>query len=122
VGTGESRALGLLFVLCALLWLAGAFALSAHTPLLSMGELVCGAVQAVAAAYLMLTTRPSGQRDHGAGEAATFCLAAGIGLAAIGFALSPLTPWMYPAVLIVLCGVGLVAWSPQALRGRHPGG
>jgi hypothetical protein len=121
MGTGESRALAVLFVFGTLLWLAGTFAVYSHGLLLSLGGLLCGALQAVAAAYLMLTTRPSGQRDHGAAEATTFCLTAGIGLAAIGFALSPLTPALYPALFTALCGVGLIAWSPQALRRRPEG-
>jgi hypothetical protein len=116
VGTVESRALAVVFVFGTLLWLAGAFALSSHGPLLSLGELLCGALGAVAAAYLFLTTRPSGRRDHGAAEATTFCLSSGTGLAAIGFALSPLTPRPYPALFIALCGIGLIAWSPRALR------
>jgi len=116
MGTGETRALGVLFVFGTLLWLAAALALYSDGPLLSLGGLLCGALGAVAAAYLILTTRPSGQRDHGTAEAATFCLTSGAGLAAIGFALSPLTAWPSPALLVALCGVGLVAWSPRALR------
>jgi hypothetical protein len=122
MGTGETRALSLLFVLATLLWLAGALALYSDGPLLTLGELLAGALGAVAAAYLILTTRPSGRRDHGAAEATIFCLASGTGVAAIGFALSPLTAWKYPALPIALCGIGLIAWSPRALRcGRARG-
>jgi hypothetical protein len=109
-----------LFALGVLLWLAGALDPFPDMPLLSVAALAAGSLQAVAAAHLLLVSRPSGSRDHTAKQSATFCLVFGIGVAAIGLAVSPLTPWLSPAIVFAVGGLALIAWSPQALARQDP--
>jgi hypothetical protein len=118
-GRNRVRAFVGLFVLGVLLWATGALDPAPDLPLLSVGGLIVGGLQAVVAAYLLLTSRPSGEREHSIRQSITFCLTFGVGLAAIGFAISPVTPWISPAIVFALGGLALIAWSPQAFDRRR---
>jgi len=112
---GRMRVFLVMLVAGGVLWLAGTVELF-RQPLLSIAILLCGGLAAVAGAFLLLTARPSGRRDHGPRESAAFCLSCGIGAASIGFALSPLTSWFLPGTIFAVGGMALIAWAPQALQ------
>jgi hypothetical protein len=116
---GRGYAFSGLILIGFMFWLSGAIDLFPQMPLLSLAALLCGSLQAVAAAYLLLTTRPSGQRDHRVAEGVAFCMSFAFGVAAIGFAISPLTTWLSPAIDFVVGGLTLIAWSPQAFVRRR---
>jgi MFS family permease len=78
-----------------------------------------GGLLAVTAAYLLLNTPPSGRRIQSRAEEAAFCLTFAVGLAAIGFALSPVTAWLTPALIFLIGGLFLIAWTPQAFARRR---
>lgn len=118
-GTHLGRSLVGICALGCLLWVAGSMEIFVTTPLLCLLALFWGSLQAIGAAYLLLTRRPSGARDHTAAEGTVFCLSFGTGLAAIGLAASPLTPWTWPGLVLVLGGVAMMAWSPQAFELRN---
>lgn len=111
---GRARALGLLMFIGLAMWIVGAVNLVPETPLLSIALLIGGGIQASAAAFLLLASRPSGQLDHRFMEACWFCGTLGAGVASIGLAISPLTRWWMPALAFAAGGVALIAWSPQA--------
>lgn len=104
-----------------MLWLAGTVELFPQ-PTLCVAILLCGGPAAVAGAFLLLTDRPSGRREHGPRESAGFCLSCGVGAASIGLALSPLSGWLLPGMIFAAGGVALIAWAPQALVPRSAPG
>ena len=120
---GKRRgALALLLLLGLLMWGAGALNAFDAAPLLSLAALVGGGLLTVAAGFLLLASRPSGRVDHGREEVAWFCASFGIGLASLGFAVSPFTHWLLPALVFAMGGVALMAWAPQALGRTRPKG
>lgn len=111
---GRAWALALLMIVGLTMWAAGTLNVFAASPLLSLGVLVAGGIQAVAGGYLLLNSRPSGRLDHCFGEVSWFCGSCGAGLAFIGLALSPLTHWGFPALVFAVGGLALILWAPQA--------
>jgi len=106
--------LALLMVVGLATWVAGALNVFGASPLLSLGVLVAGGIQAVAAGFVLLNSRPSGRLDHCFGEVGWFCGSCGAGLAFIGLAISPLTHWWFPALVFAAGGLALILWAPQA--------
>jgi hypothetical protein len=105
------------------MWSAGAVDMTGESPLLSIGLLLAGGIQAVWAGFVLLNSRPSGRLAHSQAQAAGFCLCCGGGLASLGLAISPLTRWLLPALLFAAGGLALIFWAPQALaRRRERGG
>lgn len=117
-GGSHGRAYCVAFVVGLLLWVVGVLDPLRGMPLLSIAVLAAGSLQSVGAAYLLLASRPSGTRDHSARQSLVFCLTFAAGVAAIGFAISPVTTWLSPAIIFALGGLALIAWSPQAFT-RH---
>jgi hypothetical protein len=99
-----------------LMWSAEAVDMTGESPLLWIGLLLAGGIQAVWAGFVPLNSRPSGRLAHSQEQMAGFCLCCGIGLASIGLAISPLTRWLLPAFLFALGGVALIVWAPQGFH------
>lgn len=102
-----------------LMWLAGATDFIGGSPLLSLALLLGGGIQAVWAGFVLLNRQPSGRLVHSQEQATAFCLCCGIGVACLGFAISPLTPWLLPALFFAAGGLALIIWAPQALARRR---
>jgi hypothetical protein len=120
---GKRRgALALLLLLGLLMWGAGALNAFDRAPLLSLGALIGGGVLTVFAGFLLLASRPSGRIDHVRENVIWFCASFGIGLASLGFAISPFTHWLLPALVFAGGGVALMAWATQALGRTRPKG
>ena len=83
--------------------------------LLSLVLLVLGGVVVATTGMLLLASRPSGRLEHRRDEAALACGSFGIGLASLGFAISPQTRWTVPAAVFAIGGIALMAWAPHAL-------
>lgn len=115
--SGRHRTLTSLFFIGLGLWVAGA--LDLFGTLLSAWALITGSLLAVTAAYVLLNTPPSGRRAQSRAGEAAFCFTFAVGLAAIGFAISPVTAWFSPAVIFLIGGLFLIAWSPQAFPHRR---
>jgi hypothetical protein len=116
----RSRAWGLLavFLFGLLLWVAGALNVFGDHHLLTLCALLAGGLLAASAGLVLLGTPASGLLGYGREEVVWFCGTFGIGLAAIGCAISPITSWLWPGLLFALGGVFLMAWASQALRRR----
>lgn len=99
------------------LWLCGILSVFGETSVVSSLSLIVGVVATVAAAFVLLLARADRDAPYSqlTGDGAlAFCLAFGVGLAALGLALSGAFP--VPARLIFgIGGLALIVWSPQAL-------
>jgi hypothetical protein len=113
----RSRTWGLLalFLLGLLLWTAGTLNVFGGQHLLVVCVLLVGGVLTAGAGLMLFGTPPSGVLRHRPEDALWFCGTFGFGLAAIGFAISPVTDWLWPGLLFVLGGIFLMAWAVQAL-------
>ncbi|HET8565804.1 MAG TPA: hypothetical protein VFL77_04940 [Solirubrobacterales bacterium] len=112
-----------LLLLGLLMWAAGAMDVTAGSPLLALGLLLAGGIQAVWAGFVLLNRRPSGRLAHSQEQTFGFCLCCGVGVASLGLAISPLTRWLLPALFFATGGLALILWAPQALgRRRQRGG
>jgi hypothetical protein len=118
-----SQAWGLLalFVLGLLLWVAGAVGLFGERPLLVVCALLGGGLLVASSGFVPLGAPIPGSPDYGREEVLWFCGTFGVGLAAIGLAISPITRWLWPGLLFALGGTFLVGWAAQALRPRGTG-
>ena len=119
MSTVRRRALLSLIFAGMFLWAGGALDVFASLPLVPVSALIIGSLLAVTAAYALLNDPRSGRRSHSLEEDAEFCLAFAAGLVAIGFAISPVTAWLSPAVFFLIGGLLLIAWSPQAFGRRR---
>lgn len=115
------RAWGLLalFVVGLLLWVAGSLDLLGDHRLVTLCLLVIGGVLTASAGLLLLGTPASGALHYSRDEVLWFCGTFGIGFASLGFAISPLTSWWWPALVFVAGGLSLMGWAAQVL-GRNP--
>ena len=113
----HSRAWGLLalFLLGLLLWLAGTSNLFGGHSLLTLCVLLAGGLFVTTAGLMLLGTPASGVLRYRLENALWFCGTFGIGLAAIGLAISPITDWPWLASFFLLGGIFLMAWATHAL-------
>jgi hypothetical protein len=99
------------------LWLGGVLSVFGETSVVSSFFLLFGVLVTVAAAFILLLARADRAAPYSqlTGDGAlVFCLAFGVGLAALGLALSG----AFPVLARLIFGVGglaLIAWSPRAL-------
>lgn len=108
-----------MFILGLLLWTMGALNLLGNHRLVALCALLAGGLLVTSTGLILLGTPASGILGYGRREVLWFCGTFGIGLAAIGFAISPLTSWLWPGILFVIGGIGLMAWAPTALKGSR---
>lgn len=113
----RSRAWGflVLFLIGLLLWIAGALNFFGERHLLTLCVLLAGGFLVISTGLVLLGTPASGVLPYGREEVLWFCGSFGVGLAAIGFAISPITDWLWPGLLFALGGTLLIAWALQAL-------
>lgn len=118
----RGRAWGLLalFVLGLALWAAGSLNLLGEHRLLTLCFLLAGGILIAAAGLLLLGTPASGTLQYGRDGVLWFCGAFGVGVASLGFAISPLTSWWWPALIFVAGGVSLMVWAAGALGMKRP--
>jgi len=113
------RAWGLLalFLLGLAVFMVGVLDFFGGRYLPTLGALLAGGFLISGSGLLLFDTPASGVLRHERRQVLWFCGTFGFGLAALGFAISPITGWIWPGLLFLLGGIGLLAWSPQALRG-----
>lgn len=99
------------------LWACGIFSVFGETSVVSSLALLCGVLLTVASALFLLSRRAelnSPDSQLTSEGAMVFCLAFGVGLAALGLALSGAFPVLVRLVF-GLGGLALISWSPQAI-------
>lgn len=104
-----------LFVFGLLLWVAGSLDVLDDHHLLMLCFLLIGGVLIAGTGLVLLGTPASGTLNYGREEVLWFCGAFGVGFASLGFAISPLTGWWWPALLFLVGGFSLMVWAAQAL-------
>jgi hypothetical protein len=108
----------LLLLIGAGAWATGALDFVSTGVGLTIFLLLAGSLEAAAAGFLLFNVYRYFPSEGLGREMSLFCLSAGLGIAAVGLAISRLTAWLLPASFFAIGGALLIVWSPQALSHR----